>query len=351
MRPRRLLVFALVARAVAPAPALAAPAVTASGNDGDPVPLSTASTVGLRNMDVAASVSVPRSDGAATYRTQVVDQSGTPASDASPCLDTAGSWSSDTGYRGNGTYSVIVREYPNPSCAGTPVRRVYRYAIDAGVSVTAPRGRMLTRAPNSSIAIAHAIGVSLNPGASAYEVRYALRGVAGPDGAISGPSTETFLDTATGLARFRFGKPGRYLVVARARRGEFSTPWSPAVDLHAIAPFDLERVGFPDARGPRYTLRGLVRERVARGTVAISWARGRKGGRFHRAGRAKIDAKGRFTKRLTLRQLGVYRLRCTYRGSALVAAGRVTEQIHIRRRLVSGQLNSTARPGSTAAPA
>jgi hypothetical protein len=339
MSQRQLvLLLVLAVTAVMPASALAAPAVTATGDDGNPVPLNMSTTVGLRNMDVAASVAIPEADNKPSYRTQVVDQAGTPASDASPCRDTqfGPTWTNYASYRGNGIYNVVVREYPNANCAGTPVQRVFRYAINAGVAVTAPPARLLTRAPNSFVTIAHEIGVSLNPGASIYEVRYALGGVTGPDGAISGPSAEAYLDTTTGLAPFRFEKPGRYLIVARAQRGEFFTPWSTAVNVNAIAPFDLERVSFPDARGPSYKLRGQVREHVARGKVRISWAKGRKGGRFHRAGKAKINSKGRFTKRFRLHKLGVYRLRYTYRGSSLVAAGRVTEQIRIRKRIFFG---------------
>jgi hypothetical protein len=339
MSPRQIvLLLALGASLVVPASAAAAPTVTVTGDSGQPVPLSTASTLGLRNMDVTADVTVPESDAAA-YRTQVVDQAGTPASDSSPCRVTefGPNWKNFADYRGNGTYSVIVRYWSNTSCSGNPTRQsVFRYAINAGVAVTPPPARLLTRTPNSFVTNAHEIGVSLNPGASIYEVRYALGGVVGPDGAISGPSAETFLDTATGLARFRFEKPGRYVIVARAQRDSFFTPWSGAVNVNAIAPFDLERVTFPDARGPRYKLRGQVRERVARGRVTIAWAKGRKGGRFHRIGRARINSKGRFTKRFRLRRTGVYRLRYTYRGSELVAAGRVIQQIRIRRRIFFG---------------
>ena len=77
-----------------------------------------------------------------------------------------------------------------------------------------------------------------------------------------------------------------------------------------------------------------------RSPAARSRSRGQgpqKGGKFHRElGKAKIDSKGRFTKRFKLRRLGVYRLRYTYRGSDLVAAGRVTEQIRIRKRIFFG---------------
>jgi hypothetical protein len=108
------------------------------------------------------------------------------------------------------------------------------------------------------------------------------------------------------------------------------------VTVSVVAPFDLERVSFPDSRGPSYKLRGQVRERVARGKVTISIARGKKKGKFHRIGKAKINSKGRFTKRFTVRRTGTYRLRYTYKGSSLVAGGRVTEQVRISRRVFFG---------------
>ena len=103
-----------------------------------------------------------------------------------------------------------------------------------------------------------------------------------------------------------------------------------------VAPFDLERTSFPDARGPSYKVRGQIRERGARGKVTVSIAKGRKKGKFHRIGKAKINSKGRFTKRFKVRKTGTYRLRYSYKGSSLVAAGRATEAIKIRRRLFFG---------------
>jgi hypothetical protein len=336
---RQILLLALALSALAPASAAAAPTVTVTGDDGNPVPLNATAATGIRNMDVVADVTVPEAE-AHYYTTQVFDQSGTAASSVSPCRVTefGPNWKNFADYRGNGTYTVLVRYFgtTDSDCNGAAQDRRFQYTINAGIGVTGPPGRLLTRAPNSFSTNAHELGVSLNPGASTYEVRYALGGVTGPDGAISGPSAETFVDRATGLASFRFDKPGRYVIVARAKTDDFFTPWSAPVNVNAIAPFDIERVSFPDGRGPRYKLRGQVRERVARGRVTISVARGRKGGRFRRLGRAKINSKGRFTKKFKLRKTGVYRLRYTYKGSDLVAAGRVTEAIRIRRRIFFG---------------
>ena len=70
--------------------------------------------------------------------------------------------------------------------------------------------------------------------------------------------------------------------------------------------------------------------------MTISVARGRKRGKFRRIGSAKINSKGRFVKKFRIRRTGVYRLRYSYRGSSLVAGGRVTEAIRIRRRIFFG---------------
>lgn len=339
MPHRQILFLALAVSALVPATAAAAPTVTVTGDDGNPLALNAAAPTGIRNMDVVADVTVPASD-ARYYTTQVLDQGGTAASAASPCRATqfGPTWKNFADYRGNGTYTVLVRYFGNTDsdCNATATESRFQYAVNAGIGVTGPPGRLLTRAKNSFTTNAHQLGVSLNPGAFSYEVRYALGGVTGPDGAISGPSAETFVDRATGLAAFRFDKPGRYLIVARAKTDDFFTPWSAAVNVTAVAPFDIERVSFPDARGPRYKLRGQVRERIARGRVTISVARGRKGGKFRRLGRAKLNSQGRFTKKFGLRRTGVYRLRYTYRGSDLVAAGSVTEAIRIRRRIFFG---------------
>ena len=332
-----MLVVALAVFAGAPAAASAAPTVTVTGDDGNPATLSAAAPFGLRNMAVTVTAAVPSGD-TRSYTAQVVGPDNVAAAPGSQCVDPnrAASTPLLADYRGNGAYTVVLRYHPRANCGGAVSERRFQYVVNAGTTVTPPPTRVLTRSPNSFVTNTHPIAVGLNPGASGYEIRYALGGAVGPDGAISGPSTEAFLDTATGLADFRFQTPGRYVIVARASRGSFLTPWSAAAGVDAVAPFDLERVTFPDARGPRYKLRGQVRERVARGKVTISWARGRKGGRFHRVGRARINAKGRFTKRFKLRRVGVYRLRYSYKGSSLVAAGRVTERIRIRRRIFFG---------------
>ena len=213
---------------------------------------------------------------------------------------------------------------------------MFKYTINAGTAVTGPPGRLLTRAPNSFATNPYQLPVALNPGATTYEVRYALGGVTGPDGAISGPSAETFVDRNTGLAEFRFDKPGRWLIVARVQKGSFFTPWSAPVFVNAVAPFDLERTSFPDARGPSYKVRGQVRELAPRQGHDLDRPRQEEGqvpqdregedqlqGPLHQALQGAQD-------RALPAPLHLQGLR------PLVAAGRVTESVRIRRRVFFG---------------
>jgi hypothetical protein len=330
-----VLLLALAVGAAAPATASAAPTVTITGDDGNPATLNAAAPLGLRNMDVTVTAAVPATD-TGNFTVQVFGPDNVAVTPLSVCLDPEFTTSTRrfADYRGNGAYTVVLRYFAeaDTACNGAATERRFQYVVNAGSAVTAPPAKLLTRAPNSFSTNTHQLGVTLNPGASTYEVRYALGGVTGPDGAITGPSSETFVNTGNGLADFRFEKPGRYVIVARATRSIFSSPWSPATVVDAIAPFDLEPVRFPDSRGPRYKLRGRVRERVARGKVSIAIARRWKKGKFHSIGKAKINSKARFTKKFRVSGYGKFRLRYTYRGSSLVAPGRVTERITISKR-------------------
>jgi hypothetical protein len=334
---RKIVLSALAATVLLPASAGAAPSVTITGDDGNPAALSTAAPVNLRNMDITVDISVPAADNAPFYTAQVLGPDNGAATPVSSCRDSdiQPTARSSVDYRGNGTYTVVIRYFgaSDSDCNGTARETRFQYAVGAGSGVTAPATRLLTRNPNTFVTNTHQLGVTLNPGALGYDITYALNGAIGPDGAISGPSSPAFVDTTTGLAGFRFTNPGRYVIVARARGGAFNSPWSAPAVVNAIAPFDLERVSFPDQRGPRYKLRGQIRERAARGRVRIAIARGRRGGKFRRFGSARINRRGRFTKRFRLRRTGVYRIRYTYRGSSLVAGGRVTQRVRISRRV------------------
>lgn len=57
-------------------------------------------------------------------------------------------------------------------------------------------------------------------------------------------------------------------MVARAKSGEYFSPWSAPVAVNAITPFDLDGITFPDSRGPSHLLRGTVRDKTIRGGPA-----------------------------------------------------------------------------------
>jgi hypothetical protein len=146
------------------------------------------------------------------------------------------------------------------------------------------------------------------------------------------------VDRNTGTADARFTEPGRYVMVARIKSGDYYTPWSAPISFTVKAPFDLSYVGFPDPDGPKYKLRATLRDNFARGSrVTVYYAKGKKGGKFRRLGRSsKINSKRAFTLRFKLRKPGVYRLQYRFKGSSLVLGGKVTEAIRIKRTIRFG---------------
>jgi hypothetical protein len=334
---RKLRTAALAtALAIALPAAAEAATVTVTGDDGNPIAINPAAPPTIRNMDVQAVVTATSADGA-RYRTQVVGPDGVATSTLSPCLrhTITNTWTNYADFRGNGTYRVQVHSYSDSACARHVRTADHPYTIAAGVAIAQPQNWLLSRQPNAFSDNEHRFPITLNPGAALYEVRYARGGVIGPDGAISGPSAEGFVDTTTGTIPLRFDAPGDWVVVARAKTDDYFTPWSAPMSVRVKGPFDLERVAFPDTRGPRYRLKGHLREKAAaRRRVTVSIARGRKGGKFRRLGRAKIRRNGTFALRFKVRRTGRYRLRYKFKGSGLVARGTIVQQIRIRRRLL-----------------
>lgn len=336
---RRTLKIVLAATALTAAGPAAAQAatVTVTGDDGNPVAINPAAPPTIRNMDVQAVTNVTAADGP-YYRAQVIGPDGVAASSPGICARpaTLNSTTSFADYRGNGTYRVVVRRYTDSACntpTGAPAE--FPYTIGAGVAIGQPQGWLLSRQPNSVSPNTHSFGFNQNPGATLYEVRYARGGVIGPDGAISGPSAEGFVDRTTGTVPIRFDAPGRWVIVARAKTDDFFTPWSAPVTVQVKGPFDLQTITFPDSRGPSYSLRGVVREKAAAGRrVRVAIARGRKGGKFRTLGRPKIRRNGTFALRFRVQRTGRYRMRYTFRGSNLVAGARIVQSVRIRRRLI-----------------
>jgi hypothetical protein len=263
----------------------------------------------------------------------------TPAASPLSCTSYAGPRSVD--YRGNGIYTVVVQSFlpTDFGCAIAVGAQIVRYSVNASVTLSAPAGRIRIRRPGSFSTRVINLPIGLNPGALTYEVRYARGGAIGPDGAIAGASSEGFVDRTKSVVPLRLTRPGRWVVVARARgystSGQYFTAWSAPAVIRAVAPFDLDRVTFPDSRGPSYQLRGQIQERSARGSVSIAVAPGRKGA-FRPLGRAKVRRNGVFVKRFTVRQPGVYRIRYRFGGSATTAKGQVVKRIRISRRVFFG---------------
>jgi hypothetical protein len=329
---------AAAAAAIAGALSLPAPApaatVTITGDTGAPVTLNPAATTAIRQMNPDLAVALGTGE-----RSLSLSVAGPVAPAATPrtcSLSSIPSWSMD--YQGNGTYTVTVTTYTDTSCEDGAKASSYRVAINAGVALTAPSGPVLTRQPNSFVTNTLQVPVALNPGALTHDLRVALGGVRAPDGSISGPSKQVFADTTTGTAAVRLDAPGTYLMAGRATgytgaAGQFFSPWSAPISIRAFAPFDF--VGAPactDCRGPRYTLRGQLREKSARGRITVKLARGNRGGRFRSVGKARIRRNGVFKKKLTLRRPGVYRAKYIYKGNATVAPGSVTTKFRITRR-------------------
>jgi hypothetical protein len=217
------------------------------------------------------------------------------------------------------------------ACTTAKPAQVYSWTVSAGVAIAQPAGPLMTRPGNSFSTNTQQLDFTQNPGAVIYEIKYALGGVLAPDGSISGPVQDAFLNRTTGKVELFQRTPGTYLIVARAKSGDYFTPWSAPATLRLVAPFDLASTTFPDARGPSYQVRGTVGETSAGGRVIISAAKGKQGKRFRTLGRAKVNAKGVFQLRFRLRKLGFYRLRFSYRGSSTVAPGTVVEVVRIRR--------------------
>jgi hypothetical protein len=333
-RARSALAVALTAAAVLPATASAV-SVTVTGDDGNPIPLG--GDVTIRTMEAKVAIThAPGED--VRFSATFLGPDGANAAPRISCVRSSVPRLME--YRGNGAYTIQVQTYnePDTSCE-TPLDgpSTSKYTVNADVGLTAPSGRVLIRAPDSSLIQRVGLPVVLNPGATRHEVRYAARGVIGPDGAIGGPSAQSFVSPTTARVGLRLSTPGRYTVVGRAQRGDFFSPWSAPVFIDAIVPFDVRSARAPDPSGPSYRIAVAVRERSAAGSrVRLAYARGTKGGRFRSLGSVTIDSKGVFTKRLTIRRSGTYRLRATYPGSATVAPGVVVRRFRVDGRLSFG---------------
>jgi len=320
---------ATIVCAAAPATAQAATTVAVTGDTGSPTPLTAgAAAVAIRNMDVQATVHTD-SGG---YSVAVTDGGGNGAATTSSC--TSGDTTKYVDFHGNGTYKLTLTTYTNLGCTTGAKTVGYQWTVAASVAIGQPATALMTRAANSFSTNTQYLDFAGNPGASGYEIKYALGGTVNPDGSVSGAAVkDAYVDPTTGKVQLLERTPGTYVMVARARVLGYYSPWSAPITVRLIAPFDLSSRTFPDQIGPSYEVRGVLGEPSAGGRVTISAAKGKKGGHYRTLGKPKVNSKGVFKQRFRLKKLGWYRIRYTYKGSATVAAGRITEVVKIRRRL------------------
>ena len=334
MRLKRLGAAALTAAIFACAPAAAHAAVSASVTDdaGNFAPLTPGAPAAIHNMSAQALVHVDKDATNGLFSAAVTDQNGSSAGFGADCYLAGDDAKLYVDYHGNMSYTLTVTTFaPNDfSCTKPKSTTTYQWTVGAAVAVAQPAGPLLERDSTGAL-VTQALGFAGAPGASTYEVKYALNGVVQPDGSLGGPLQDGYIDSTTGKLQMLATKPGAYVVVARAESGNSFTPWSAPVTVKILAPFAFTDT-FPDAIGPRYTIRGKLDEGAARGKrVTLAAAKGRHGKHFHTLGHAKIDKHGVFKLHVTIRKRGVYRFRYTFGGSSTVAKGKVLEAIKISR--------------------
>lgn len=342
-RIRRSATVALALGLLAAAAASAAQAatVTVTGDDGNPIVVAPNAGPTVRNMKPDVGVAFPPGEG--RYTLTVTDTTGAAVSRGVSCISQSFRTPSRVEYAGNGGYVVTVRTFgaDDRDCARPLSTEAVGFAIVASTAVAQTTKPFRLRSADSFATNVLSLPVAQNPGADTLEVRFAPDATVGPDGAIAGNSTRTSADPATGTAQLRFPGPGLYTVVARptgfTSKGEVGGPWSAPVRVVVVAPFDVTGgLRFLDSRGPSYAVRIKLRERSARGRVSISLARGTSGGKYRSLGSARISSLGTVAKRFSATRSGSYRLRFSYKGSGMIAAGRKTFAIKVTRRVTFG---------------
>jgi hypothetical protein len=315
--------------------AQAAATVTVTGDDNNPLALAQGAPAAIRNMSPQVGIGFPSKEG--RFSLSVAGPDGIAVANPLSCFQND-NFTRYVDFRGNGNYTISVVNYAKADTAcATPVStETYVFVINSSVSVTPPAGPFLRRTPNSYTTNTLSLPVGLNPGATGYEVQYAAGAVLAPDGSINGPSSSGFVNSSTGLLDLTFPAAGTYTIVARAKNGTYTSPWSAPVNVQVLVPFDLNSVTFPDSIGPRYKLRGMLRE-TARIPGKVSLAMARRGaknryGKYRSIGSATISSKNTFTKSFTQRRTGYYRIRVSYKGSAtapkttVYVSGRITRR-------------------------
>ena len=320
-----ILTCAAALATAAPASAIT-PNITSDG--GSPVPL----TNGMSLRHMAPDVTFAFTAEEQYYSARVVGPAG-PASIGTDCLRTSDPFIERVRYQGNGGYTVFYKAAADREACTAAAEQGAGFTINASTGFAPPPATFLMRPKESLISNPLELTVNTNPGAEAYDIRFAANATLGPDGGITGTAESAFVDMATGKTRLTFTRPGRYTVVIRAKtfRSDVTTAWGPPATVNVVAPFDLSFVNLTDSIGPTYAVAGTVREPSARGKVTISIGKGKNAKRFRRLGSAKIRKGGKFKMRFRQRTFGQFTMRFSYKGNATVQKGNVKRPIRFFR--------------------
>ena len=306
----------------APASAHAAVTGTVTGDDGNPVALTAGAPLALRNMDVTAVSHVDGRRRRLVARPRSLDPDRrrrprpAPRSAGTRGPSTTTSTSSPTA--ATAPTRCTIRPLRRPRCAtredaGQPARGRSRASVAIGqpaATAAHPPARTRSRRSRSSSTSPR------NPGADHATRSSTPRAASCRPTAASRlrRSRTAFLNRATGKVQIiGASEPGDYVVVARAKSGDYYTAWSAPITMNADRAVRLLRPARSRTRAARATrsaARSARRAPAARVTVAV--AKGKNGKRFRTLGKAKVNSKGVFKLRFTIRKRGTYRLRYSF---------------------------------------
>jgi hypothetical protein len=340
MSHRAFTAAAIAAAALALPSAASAASVTVTGDSGEAVPLTEGAPVGLRNMTPVIQATLDASDK--RFGMKVVAPDGhTDAGLEQGCTTaTDASLSQTLKYQGNGTYTVnvITSADENDLNCEQGQTKSYPFTINASTTLTGPGSQVPIRKPFNSDHIEYTFSFGVNPGASAYWLFYGIGATVGPGGnLIGGPdgvSTNYTTDPGVSQIPFDFPSVGNYTLVGQAVAGDGGTPFTPALKIKVVSPFDFSDVPyFADSRGPKYEVRGkLGEQRAAEGArLAVSIAKGKKGGKFKKLARPKIGGVGEFGFKFKLKGRGRYRLKYVFKGTEFVLPGTYIQKAVFKR--------------------
>jgi len=327
-----------VAATLALPAAAGAAGLAITGDDGNPVSLTEGTTAQIRYMTPKVMPSFDGSEG--QYSLGVKDPDGSPVNPAVDCQAvTSPATPESIEFRGNGTYTVTLRTYADPSdvsCTNPTTTQTFTFTITATTAVQAPGTVLATRKPNSTNDIFYRFRTALNPGAVTYEFRWSTHPVFDADGGLGDASDFDAADfDATGTDRLSFSAPGVYTFVARPLASPGGGSWCTPVKVKFVGPFDFSSTPLfftVDAKAPNYEMSATIGDghSAVGKPVVVSIAKGN--GSFRPLAKPKIDSDGNITLKFRQKGGGRYRLRYAFKGSQLVKAGTWIQKVTLGSR-------------------